>query len=190
MDDIQLRQELEAHHPENFGWALCCCRQDRHRAEDVLQRAYLKILAGEARFEEQGSFKTWLFAVIRRTALDERRRHWVWALRLLVYSRQRPVPAAESAVEALDQDALREAFQKSLAALPGRQREVLHLVFYQDLSLSEAAGVMGVSVGSARQHYERGKAALRRRLATLKEFQEYLRHEPPERRTDIPNALL
>ena len=42
-----------------------------------------------------------------------------------------------------------------------RQAEVLHLVFYQDLTINEAAQIMDVGIGSARQHYERGKARLR-----------------------------
>jgi DNA-directed RNA polymerase specialized sigma24 family protein len=48
--------------------------------------------------------------------------------------------------------------------LSPRQREVLHLVFYQDLTIAAAAGVLNISIGSARVHYERGKAQLRRLL--------------------------
>ena len=52
-----------------------------------------------------------------------------------------------------------------LARLSSRQREMLHLVFYQDLTIEQAAQVIHIPVGTARTHYERGKANLRRLLA-------------------------
>jgi DNA-directed RNA polymerase specialized sigma24 family protein len=49
--------------------------------------------------------------------------------------------------------------------LPSRQRDVLHLVFYQEMTVEEAADVLGVSVGTARTHFARGKGRLREILA-------------------------
>jgi RNA polymerase sigma-70 factor (ECF subfamily) len=64
------------------------------------------------------------------------------------------------------------ALNTALRELSGRQREVLHLTFYQQLSLSEAAAVMRVSVGSARQHYDRGKRRLRELLQNQRAIHE------------------
>jgi RNA polymerase sigma-70 factor (ECF subfamily) len=52
----------------------------------------------------------------------------------------------------------------AVGRLSTRQGQVLHLVFYQDMTIEEAAAVMGTSVGTARTHYERGKKRLRRIL--------------------------
>jgi RNA polymerase sigma-70 factor (ECF subfamily) len=41
----------------------------------------------------------------------------------------------------------------------------MHLVFYQELSLQEAAEVLRIPLGTARTHYERGKARLRQLLS-------------------------
>src|SRR4051794_36730601 len=67
----ELRSQLTVLHRESFVWALHCCRSSAARAEDVLQEAYLKILDGRARFSGQSSFKTWMFSLIRFTALDD-----------------------------------------------------------------------------------------------------------------------
>jgi DNA-directed RNA polymerase specialized sigma24 family protein len=155
-----LEHELAELHPLSFGWALSCCRYDRVEAEEVLQTSYLKILSGRARFDRRSSFKTWLFGVIRRTAAEARKRHLLARIFLARMKRYRPEraevppgPSGDPSVVSL------------LRGLARRQREVLELVFYQDLSLREAAAVMGVSLGSARVHYHRGKENLREALA-------------------------
>jgi RNA polymerase sigma factor (sigma-70 family) len=156
---------LESLHAEAWGWALACCGRDRAAAEDALQSAYARVLAGEARFDGRSSFKTWLYAVIRTTAAGERRRAWLSARGLARLTRLRVEPAPVRGPEAETAESFRaKALAEALSRLSRRQREVLHLVFYQGLTIVEAAGVLDLSIGSARVHYERGKARLRRIL--------------------------
>ena len=166
MDISELKPELEKLHGASFGWALSCCRRDRGEAEEVLQTVYLKILEGKARFRGEASFKTWLFAVIRKTAATEHRRVLLRRLRLASESDQTSerVSLYEAPTASFERSEVQTQFQNALKLLPARQRQALHLVFYEDLSLREAAEVMGISIGSARQHYERGKKRLRESL--------------------------
>src|SRR5260370_11812947 len=159
LDDAALGNDLEAHHFESYGWALSCCRRRRDEAENVLQLVYLKVLSGKAVFDGRSSFKTWLFAVIRKTAAHEYRMELLRRLRLS------QIPKAIDAKPPDERQGVEIRLKEALAKLPARHREVLQLVFYHDLSIVEAARVMGVGIGSARTHYERAKKQMRRRLA-------------------------
>ncbi len=158
------QRELEQLHEQCFSWALTCAQGRRQEAEDVLQMTYLAIVEGEAKFGGQSSLRTWLFAVIRNVANSR----WRRARRSLQALAQLAAfaPQAESVVQpGLPAESARVL--GALRALPKRQFEVLDLVFYRDLSIAEAAQVLGISLGTARMHYERGKAALRGRLADM-----------------------
>ena len=160
MDEVELKRQLERVHADCFGWAMACCGRDRDDAEEVLQTVYLKVLDGRARYDGRSAFRTWIFGVIRRTAAAERRKAW---LRRLLLNREvgSLLPAAPASPDAeVERDSRSNGLRHSLARLAARQREVLQLVFYHDLTVEEAAAVMGVSVGSARTHYARGKAHL------------------------------
>jgi len=161
MEISELKAELEKLHQASFGWALNCCRHDRCEAEEILQTVYLKILQGKAVYRGESKLQTWLFAVIRKTAATERRKQVLRSLITLGSTGEKS--SSEPALE-LELSELQQRFRQALAQLPQRQRETLHLVFYQDLSLSEAAEVMNISIGSARRHYERGKKRLRESL--------------------------
>src|SRR5438132_4896125 len=186
MELADFKAEIERLHCASFGWALSCCRRDQSDAEEVLQTVYLKILEGKARFRGESSLKTWLFAVIRKTAATEYRRKLLRGLHLLPEfdePKERIAPE-ESPTETFERSELQNHFQSALKNLPKRQREALHLVFYEDLSLREAADVMGISIGSARQHYERGKKRMRESLARME-----LGYGDNWRRQENPSAV-
>jgi RNA polymerase sigma-70 factor (ECF subfamily) len=150
MQRAELERELEQLHPVSFAWALGCCRRNFDDAEEVLQNVYVTVLERGASFDGRSTLKTWLFAVIRRTATAYYRRRSIRdALFLRFFNRAETTETTTGDLAG------------ALRQLPQRQREVVELVFYHDMTVDEAAAIMGVSAGSARVHYDRAKKKLR-----------------------------
>jgi len=157
-------RELAQLHDESFSWALTCTRGRRAEAEEVLQMSYLAVVEGRARFGGQASLRTWLCAVIRNHAYSRwrRARHTLQALaRLATFAPEHHDDGSAERYQATQES---NRVLATWQSLPPRQREVLDLVFYRELSISEAAAILGITLGTARVHYERGKATLRRML--------------------------
>lgn len=149
---------MAALHPASFAWALACTRWNAAEAEEVLQSVYLSVLEDRARFDGRSTFKTWLFSVVRNTAARARRRRWLetrapWTLLA--------GPASDTGpLDGLASEQRSARIRQALGQLAARQREVLDLVFFHEMTIEQAAGVMGVSLGTARTHYHRGKLRL------------------------------
>jgi RNA polymerase sigma factor (sigma-70 family) len=172
MTRAELEEALSSVLAVSRGWALAQTRWNAAEADDVLQASVLKLLDGRARFDARSSFRTFVFGVIRQTARERRRRAFLRELVLL-----RPIARLEAAPHAsvaeLAPDAQLETSRGSarlvaaLAQLPERQRDVLHLVFYGELTIEQAAHTLGIALGTARTHYARGKQRLRELLPDL-----------------------
>ncbi len=164
---IDLRRELEQLHEAGLAWARYCCRQQNEEAEDLLHEVYLRVLDGRARFDGKSTFKTWLFAVIRHTTRERARTRWLhvslmerWLCAGADPNRE-PGPA-----QTLQESERTRRFRGAILRLARRQRDLLHLVFYHDLTVEESAKMLGISLGSARTHFARGKQRLRELLQT------------------------
>ena len=171
MDHDQIEMELQRLHPETFGWALACCRRSRSDAEDVMQLTYVKVLEGSAKFDGRSSFRTWLFGVVRLTAMERQRRSAVrnrLLKRWFAHGAEAQAPGPEAAIE---YSARSQQLVDGLKRLSPRQSEVLQLAFYHDMTLEEIARVLNLSIGSARTHYARGKQNLARMLQTKTQSQ-------------------
>jgi RNA polymerase sigma-70 factor (ECF subfamily) len=172
IDWRDLEQDLQGFHPSSFGWAMVCCGWNRDEAEEVLQASYVKAIEGRAKFNGHSSSRTWFFGVVRQTALEQRRYRTVRSLALSRWLTDRPVSDPVPTPEVLSSEAeSQRRLRRLLSRLSPRQRDLLHLVFYQELTIEEAANVLHVSIGTARTHYERGKTRLRQLLSGAGEKQ-------------------
>ena len=159
------RQALQDVHQQLFGWAMSRCEFDRAAAEDLMQQAYLEVLSGRARFDNQSTLKTFLFGVVQNLATSLRRK---LAIRLRIVNRHSTELAQSEAMESGRGDIEFNRVWQAVANLPARQRDITELVFCRDITIEEASAVMGVSVGTGRVHYDRAKKALAISLAKFK----------------------
>jgi RNA polymerase sigma-70 factor (sigma-E family) len=132
---------------------------DRETAEDVVQEAFISLYRHWTGIRDPGAALGYLRAAtlnLSRSRIRRRRRELS-----LVPSELQPVAAAD--VSALTRDATDEVM-RVLATLPRRQREVVVLRYYDDLSEAEIATTLGISPGSVKQHAHRALTALSQRL--------------------------
>lgn len=153
------RSALAALHEQVFVWALSRCNYDHTVAEDIVQQAYVELLAGRARFQERSSLKTFVFAVVQNLSKNRYRRK---ASRLKLLDRFKKDGDSEfTATQVSDE---RPEVWSAVQQLPQRQRDIIELVFCRDMTIEAAAQVMGVTTGTGRVHYDRAKKALHGKL--------------------------
>src|SRR5205823_4857044 len=150
---FDLKEELARLHDASFTWAMNCCSFRKEEAQEILQSAYLKVLDGEARFNQRSSFKTWFFSVIRLTAHEQRKN---WSIRQNAF--QKWLTQGDTWLKQEHKEPAEQLDPKELlSGLSEQQAKVMELVFFHELSVSEAATIMGIGIGSAARHYERAK---------------------------------
>ena len=133
---------------------------DVQTAEDVVQEAFAGLATHWDRLSEPEAAVSYVRASVANRARNQlRRRSTLRALRL---DRQPDEPSAEHV--AVRQDDRRRVVE-GLRGLPRRQREVLALRYFYDLSEADIAEELSISRGSVKQHASRGLDALGLRLA-------------------------
>lgn len=159
-------QVAATHHDGLLRWARTLARFDHEEAMEIVQQTYMEVIEGRADLLSADDPRAFLFGVARHVAASRRRRSSIWGrilrLQLSLDPQTPPFEDPEAGAGARRDES---AVKAAMLSLPPRQRQVVSLVFSEGLTVEEAAAVMGVSVGSARTHYHRGK----QRLASLLE---------------------
>ncbi|MBQ8961189.1 MAG: RNA polymerase sigma factor [Ruminococcus sp.] len=128
-------------------------------SEDIAEDVFVDIALKRPRYSGKSSFKTWLYAIARYTALDR--------LKHCSRSSDRPI---DQMYELSDETDLEKAYIRSeqrialhraLSKLSDDYSQVLYLVYFEQLSYSEAGRVMKKSQRQVKNLVYRAKKALR-----------------------------
>jgi RNA polymerase sigma-70 factor (sigma-E family) len=133
--------------------------RDVETAEEVVQDAFVAMHGRWRRLKDPDKALAYLRQVVVNRSRSVLRRRGVQA-------RHTPAPVPDQ--PGADEDALaterRSEVLDALRGLPERQREVIALRYYLDLSEAQIADTLGISRGAVKSHASRGVAALRHLL--------------------------
>jgi len=136
---------------------------DTAEAEDVAQETFLRLWRYRQKWRPEARLRTWLFRVARNLCIDRFRRKEVVTDQVPEQIDPRGGPSAD-----LQRSQSAGLVNNAVALLPERQRTAISLVYHQDLSNIEAAGILGVSVDALESLLSRGRRSLKKRLEALK----------------------
>jgi RNA polymerase sigma-70 factor (sigma-E family) len=132
---------------------------DWHTAEDAVANALIKLYPRWRKLERPDLYAK---TMVYRAAVDEMRRPW---RRERSTGDQMPEVPLRDPSGATDE---RLRVRTALSAVPPKQRAAVILRYYLGLNLEETAGVLGVTIGTAKSQASRGLSRLREVLAKEK----------------------
>ncbi|GAA2709435.1 MULTISPECIES: SigE family RNA polymerase sigma factor [Streptomyces] len=150
-----LTETYRAHYRSLLGLAALLL-DDTASCEDVVQEAFIRVHSARGRVRDPE--KT--LAYLRQTVVNLSRsalRRRILGLKLL----SKPMPDMASAEEGAYEQLERDQLIKAMRGLQRRQREVLVLRYFADMTEAQVAETLGLSLGSVKAYGSRGIAALR-----------------------------
>jgi RNA polymerase sigma-70 factor (ECF subfamily) len=139
---------------------------DVGEAEDVMQNVFMEIYKVAAQFDPaRGTTKMWILRYAYHRSMNRRKqlqvRHFyantdIAAIGDTLVTEGPGIPASHET---------REVIQRGLQVLSPVQKRVLHLAYFEGLTMKEIAEETGESLGNVRHHYYRGLDKLRDQLS-------------------------
>ena len=145
-----LEELIEAYQKSLYAAAFNICR-NTDDANYVVQDTFIQYYTTKKQFQDEEHLKAWLLRVAINRAKDISRSFWK-KNRLSIEDYADAVP-----FESREETGLFEAVMR----LPEKYREVIHLYYYEDLSIKETARILRITEGSVKMRLSRGRSFLR-----------------------------
>jgi RNA polymerase sigma-70 factor (ECF subfamily) len=163
--DVAAYRELVRRHSRKLHHYAFRMTRIEAEAEDIVQETFMRLYQRAADYEPEARVTTWLHRIAHNLAVDRLRTRGRWtSMDEEESDEEREDVESARPAELLDGKRRAERLTAALEELPERQRAALVLVYLNDLSGAEAAGVLGVSAEAVESLLARGRRALRHRL--------------------------
>jgi RNA polymerase sigma-70 factor (sigma-E family) len=155
--DAEFTEYLNARQPSLLRTAYLLTG-DRHQAEDILQTSLAKLYLAWHKVNDRSSVD----AYVRRIMVNENNSLWRRGWKKREYAAEQ-LPEGDPHHDSYD-EGLGAALWQVVQTLPPKARAVVVLRYYEQLSETETADVLGISVGTVKSQCSRALASLRERV--------------------------
>jgi RNA polymerase sigma factor, sigma-70 family len=134
--------------------------RDLNTAEDIFQEVFIKVNRNLAAFEGNSSIKTWIIRITINTCKDYLKSAWnKRVVPMMEY--QEDMIVSETDYEDVEKKDTRELVRKTVLALPAKYKDVVLCVYFQDMTITEAASALNIAEGTAKSRLSRARQKLK-----------------------------
>lgn len=153
--DDSLQQTIESYSPMVYRLAYSLVKS-RADADDIHQEVFVKYIKNVPCFENAEHEKAWFIRVTTNLC-----KNWwksAWKRKITFLSEYED----EDREISLSQDSHEESYEiiEIVRSLPQKYRVVIHLFYYEQLSVEEIAGILGLKPSTVRTHLTRARKRL------------------------------
>ena len=131
--------------------------RNRTDADDIFQEVFIRLVKSSPEFESDEHMKAWLI----RVTVNCSKTLWLsaWKRRMIFLEDKdwNRLPAEEAPIE-------NEALEEAMTALPMKMRRVIHLFYYEEMSVDEIAEVLSEKSSTIRSQLSRARKLLKKHM--------------------------
>lgn len=134
--------------------------RDLNTAEDIFQEVFIKVNQKLSTFEGNSSIKTWIIRITINTCKDYLKSAWnKRVVPMMEY--QEDMIVSESDYDDVEKKDTRELIRKTVLSLPAKYKDIVICVYFQDMTVTEAANALNIAEGTAKSRLSRARQKLK-----------------------------
>lgn len=134
--------------------------KDVHTAEDIFQDVFIKVNQKLSTFEGNSSIKTWIIRITINTCKDYLKSAWNRRV-VPMMEYQEDAIISESDYDEVEKQDTNNLVKQTVLSLPEKYRDVVLCVYFQEMTITEAAQTLGIAEGTAKSRLSRARLRLK-----------------------------
>lgn len=149
--------------------------KDIHLAEDIFQEVFLKVNSRYDSFRGESSLKTWLLQITINTCKDYLKS--AWNKKVETTDEFKTQQVVEEGYEKIEKKEDNQVVKNAVMELPDKYKEVVLCVYYQEMSIEEAANVLHIASGTVKSRLNRARQKIKNSLEREVSYEEVRREQ-------------